>query len=1522
MQENDFFKNTLSDRQYKSTPVEVILCPEKRIEGSVDVKKIAVNGEWEYQNNTIIFRFSGDAGVYQPKLILDAPVHGNGMAMRLCLDGWDDISYVAIGHTEDGNFTHVKVKHVEQGEMWDISFGPNDLLWQIQNGISEESYWSLEDVRVFVKGTPGNDGARLSLERCCIFNESTASYSAPLPEMQSEYAQLESLAYKHYKKYFTVAEDQANRFMNENICPLTGGVVLPWAPNFSIPDGLVETSTHQFSWHALHPALILLLFAFEKQQESPLYPAREFILNWIDKNINTFTENQKYVWYDHGTGERLVVLCLLWVAGIKAGFEKRFFDRMREAIYRHGQLLSNEAFYAKNQDTRYHNHAMFQDLSLLVAGIIVGPQSPAGEKWISIGKRRLENQIEHLVVEDGDFCVLIENSIGYHRGMVHLIEFVDGLLHLAGQSSKVSSVLLKMKTWSDFLSYPDGRTPAQGDTFRLPPAMGDEIRRGVLYKEPSVTVLPKAGYAVVKGNHDEKPWMLCLFNTSLSKTHKHEDNLSITFWFDGVEWLIDPSFYSHEYEDETPQYLRSALAHNLPFVKIDKNKITDIVATKLSILKEEENYTIVASYSNTEGVELIRSINLSINSIDFKITDKFKDDDKNKTYKFYSSFHFGEIVKPIYNNDLSLVLECEKSNFSIKFCLDDVDSVQLLDSVAAHGFLEKITTKQALITSTGNQLAWHIKTIEKNNINNQESMGSGSDLEYVEIRNNELDFRSGISVNQKIGKHISNDIDMLWADHAKKKDLSILDKIISIFRKEPKSVFQSEIFGNVLAEIHLTFQLFHKGQTDKMENIERMIKKKGNTYKSQLAKMLLELENPACLTTSDLDKKYDLDDDFCEFLKKVLISSAQEKINYLKDNLLMTHHDVDVYKTLVVEVPFICIRYKRERLLILSLQSPMDAVYAPSRTILVSSDSLRFNAAERLEKLYSWMIKNPSLYSRLWSPCDCRSFKFLVRDKRPYHVLLDELSGHYELVEAGYDLPKVFFARASFIEDSSLIDFRNPESHVFEEIVISNHRRANKDDFSERYFTFLKKSAAQFYGDSIVSVDAIFWISISGGEKRRWFEEQEALIAFIGWVKESFANFHFYVDGWTSPKLISEGDKNQIDSHKKIWEEICHATGLGENDYTNFIGTSIYKKIWGASQAVFFVSCAGTPSVWPSLINKVPGIVHNSRSMINKVANTYYPHNVYKIPDELITDVNELGDKIRWDKYSYSISVNSFIDSIDSFFKMIFPYNKPAEFYQALVSAKKKGDRLTLELLEIYCKEKLINYRNLNHIFKSSSFFGQPHVDIIDEEIGNYRIIDCDSRISSNVLFVTFGIVSSNIDHIPFAYPFLVNQNFKHIHIAQKKGTSYQDLSEKKLFDIMGPIIKRFKKIITYGTSLGGYSALYYSGVLDAQVIAGSPRLPLHPENLKFKGVHWKANSHWDEYPYKHTPLHHSLLTNKRVLVILDPLDPVDINFYENVIRPAVPQVLRLDVPHSKHASLNALNKLSKLKTLIIEEAV
>lgn len=592
---------------------------------TLSVASVNLEGSVTQKPHYISAAYAGEEGVYQFQYKLETPVKGNGVGAIFRLRGWEDIRYIALGYTHKGKFRHLKCPNIQKGQWCSLVLGHRDLVFLIQNDFRNEPNADISDVRLYIKGTPGKESAALDIKAVSCFRESSVlqdwlAWPHPDEEPAPRQTSLLEETYSYISKYFKKAQEQAEAIIGKGMCGLVGNVNLEWSFDEAIPSALDSVNTYRYSWHALHPAAILMLDHFRRGKVANLFFAREMVNDWIENSFFHVDNDKKYAWYDHGTAERTLALALMWQAGLEYQFDQRFMQRLRYAIFRHGQLLDSEAFYASHQSTRYHNHAWFQDIALMATAHLLA-DFPCATDWYEKGARRLADQLHHLIVQENGYSVFVENSIDYHQGVQRLVRFAANIarIHQDDRAKDFQKIADNLDGFSEFLSYPDGRRPAQGDT------MGSRNNRqesaATAYEKTSFTLLPETGYAVAKGKHDGKGYMLSLFATGLSQTHKHEDNLSFTLFFDGLEWLTDPSFYSHEYTQPTPAYLRSALAHNclaLPGIPYS----IEPGHTKLDGECKRTKFVINGSHTAYKGATITRNITGNLNKLAIRFEDK------------------------------------------------------------------------------------------------------------------------------------------------------------------------------------------------------------------------------------------------------------------------------------------------------------------------------------------------------------------------------------------------------------------------------------------------------------------------------------------------------------------------------------------------------------------------------------------------------------------------------------------------------------------------------------------------------------------------------------------------------------------------------------------------------------------------------------------------------------------------------------------------------------------------------------
>lgn len=599
--------------------------------------------------NGLGFLFHEDKKTHQIRFSLPKPYLANGLTIRFRVSHWQSLKYMAIGFNSAEGYQHVKLANVAINQWIDFSIGLGDLVFGIQNDWQPAADLMVSQVKVFFKGQPLPEGCELEVEEIICWRERTPPQWLSVLE-QPPHGKTPRLPavfidklHAYFEKCFSHSERQVEAFLNHGNCPLYGEVSLAWPAHHRLPEGLDTVGTYRFSWHALHPAAMLMIYARNHEDLAAVFSAREFIGNWLEQSYFTDDADKKYAWYDHGTAERMLAFILMWDMGAQYNFDRRFMSRLRNAMFRHAQLLASEAFYASHQLTRYHNHAWFQDTALLAAALAM-PELPCAQNWSCTAQARLEDQLDNLIVRDNGYSIFIENSIGYHQGVQRLITFAGDLAVLNGKSSSIPAIAGELMRFSELLKYPDNRTPAQGDTFRKAnPARASATLAP--YSDSSVEILPKAGYAVIKSNHQMHAYMLCLFATLLCQTHKHEDNLSFTLYMEGIEWLIDPSFNSHEYKKPLEAFLRSARAHNNVVIKGAHYSIEPGLA-QLSGARQNSTYSVRGSHSAYSGYTVSRLIEGALDVLDFRITDTVTGDGNTEAFTL---FHCGDgvVVSPI-----------------------------------------------------------------------------------------------------------------------------------------------------------------------------------------------------------------------------------------------------------------------------------------------------------------------------------------------------------------------------------------------------------------------------------------------------------------------------------------------------------------------------------------------------------------------------------------------------------------------------------------------------------------------------------------------------------------------------------------------------------------------------------------------------------------------------------------------------------------------------------------------------------
>lgn len=578
--------------------------------------KFVTSGKLIKDKEAFISCFEGGVGTYQFNFNFEYKLKVNTLDFVICLSGWEDIRYLALGYTNNGMFRHIKVPNPIQDSFFREVFSFSDLSFLLANQWQEVSEDKIHDLRIYISGKPKRHGARIEVKKVSAWLKSdndeigaNLTYSSDLYECLVGY----------FKRCNPDYLAHADGYMNNGMFPTKGKHALEWCTKNAKPQNFEDSGTYKYLWHSLSIAHSLLLAFYDTKEFKYLFASKTLVEQWLENSFYTPDQDIKYAWYDHGVAERVLTLILLRLTTFDLELGYRFEKRLDFALTQQANLLATESFYAKNQPTRFHNHAWFQDMALLACSIALGKDRNA-KYWGDKGEKRLRQQLDCLIVRDEGYSVFIENSFGYHLGIEKLVDFAAQLTNILSIDSEIPSISKELKDWSNFYKYPSGGSASNGDTFRLSPNPNKQKVKYRAYSRPELIVLKKAGYGIVKGNHDGIPFMLNVLGTSLTETHKHNDHLSFTLFFDGIEWLLDPSFYSHDYGESAASFLKTEQAHNCLVIESESYSISPGLCC-LSGERDEHKYKVFGRHKAYEEIIVERTIEGAFESLNIQFKD-------------------------------------------------------------------------------------------------------------------------------------------------------------------------------------------------------------------------------------------------------------------------------------------------------------------------------------------------------------------------------------------------------------------------------------------------------------------------------------------------------------------------------------------------------------------------------------------------------------------------------------------------------------------------------------------------------------------------------------------------------------------------------------------------------------------------------------------------------------------------------------------------------------------------------------
>lgn len=512
-----------------------------------------------------------------------------------------------------------------------------------------------------------------------------------------------------------------------------------------------------------------------------------------------------------------------------------------------------------------------------------------------------------------------------------------------------------------------------------------------------------------------------------------------------------------------------------------------------------------------------------------------------------------------------------------------------------------------------------------------------------------------------------NELDVAWERYLKSKDSNDFKHMVNYIKEslDPVTeILDSLYFGELMSRMTFAFKSFMCGNEQRLRSLIPVLDKLSNTQKTAMAEFLSLLLNVREISVNEISST-DLNNvlaesgvnykrlaDFLDYLD----SNHDRKLAFFEEkslpDIFSNQGYFNILGTSFFNACYIRVGSPLGKTYLVGIYSPFDAIFIPTVGLLIKGSSCNFNFSVSCKKLIHAAVRDMKRFCDAWDRKTVDCIINIIKVDRPYHVVADELSGNFHLkYSLSKDYPTIFMERASFFEQE-VFDYTpllTSEMQEFgsDKVLFSAYKKLdNESNWSEAYRQWLINKATELYEDKLFlkKGDQIcIWIGIAGGEKRVWKEELDGLVAVIEWFSDRFAGCQFVFDGWTATSNSSEIDLKNIEKHNGILRQIIGRSGLDQNTFKSTIGSQVFNKVALANQCDFFVTCAGTPALWPSFICKVPGVVHNNTQMINTAFKTVNYANVMKVPDDMILDIRDNMRRDRKDFLSYSISPETIV---------------------------------------------------------------------------------------------------------------------------------------------------------------------------------------------------------------------------------------------------------------------------------------
>lgn len=341
------------------------------------------------------------------------------------------------------------------------------------------------------------------------------------------------------------------------------GLVPDWKSNPT------NDSNWWFIFHSLRWIESLINAYFLTKDSDYLLHARSIIISWITHN--PYEKMKVAPWNDHASSYRLRFFAWFWKVYSNSELyleNAEFNEILKDSVDVH----MNYHMEPSNYNMR-SNHALEMVSALISASNIFKAEFPYTSQALDYALIQLDKYVEINFSTNGYH---LEQSPGYH------IYVLERLSSIYGYMNEYNHPSLK-KIWHAFYMLTNGDSfPTIGDTGELnliEILARFEENGNTVYEQQKifVDVCEYSGYFIVKNEIMHSVFRCNNFVGS----HYHNDYMSFTYKYKGVNWFIDPGYYTYSSHNTFFEYFRSGYAHSglvvngTPITAKDKKEINE-----------------------------------------------------------------------------------------------------------------------------------------------------------------------------------------------------------------------------------------------------------------------------------------------------------------------------------------------------------------------------------------------------------------------------------------------------------------------------------------------------------------------------------------------------------------------------------------------------------------------------------------------------------------------------------------------------------------------------------------------------------------------------------------------------------------------------------------------------------------------------------------------------------------------------------------------------------------------------------